>query len=118
MIDQAMKYTNDRYAMRLRCYRRQHGLCWLCGEHIDLFQPTHTAGSASWEHVIPACRGGSDRMSNLALTHYECNKLRGDRLIFSIERPRSRPYAMPTAKYLHVGFEMTMRKLRKILATS
>ena len=113
-----MKYTKNRsnHAGRLRFYKRQLGLCWLCGEHIDMFQPTHTAGSASWEHIIPASSGGSDRMTNMALTHYECNKLRGDRFIFRVDRPRCRPYAMPTEKYLRVGFEITLRKLRRVLA--
>lgn len=106
------------HELRLIFYRRQNGCCWLCGEALDLFQPTHTVGSPSWEHVIPASSGGSDRLSNLALTHHECNKLRGDRFIFRIERPVQWPpkHRWHHKQYQQVGFEIALRKLKRILS--
>lgn len=76
------------HQMRLLRFQRQDGLCWLCSEPLDLFQPQHSLGSASWEHVIPRSSGGSDRWSNVVLTHAECNKQRGDRLLWKLERPK------------------------------
>lgn len=102
------------HARKLAFYRRQNGCCWLCGEPLDLFLPAHAIGSASWEHIIPASSGGSDGWRNMALTHYECNRWRGKRFIFKVERPRN-GCAPPKEKYLRVGFEIAMRKLRRIL---
>lgn len=54
--------------------RRDHGLCWICG------QP----GADSADHVIPHSRGGNDRPSNLRAIHHNtgcrANRYRGDRL--------------------------------------
>jgi hypothetical protein len=75
------------HQMRLTHYQRQEGLCWLCNEPIDLFQPVHSYGAPSWEHVIPRCLGGSDGWANVVLTHNECNKARRDRFIWRLERP-------------------------------
>lgn len=76
------------HEMRLMYYQRQGGLCWLCDEHVDLFRPVHTYGGASWEHVIPRCHGGSKGWHNVVLTHCECNKARGERLIWRLTRPK------------------------------
>jgi hypothetical protein len=75
------------HQMRLIYYRRQGGLCWLCSEPIDLFQPVHTYGAPSWEHIIPRCIGGSNTWVNVVMTHNECNKARRDRFIWRLERP-------------------------------
>lgn len=39
--------------------------CYLCREVIT--------GRPSVDHVVPLSRGGSDTVSNVALTHWECN---------------------------------------------
>jgi 5-methylcytosine-specific restriction endonuclease McrA len=75
------------HEMRLMQYQRQEGLCWLCNEPLDLFQPVHSYGSCSWEHVIPKCLGGSPGWPNVVITHWECNKARGDRFIWNLKRP-------------------------------
>lgn len=74
---------------KLTQYLKQDSACWLCSQPLDLFQPINAWGSASWEHVIPRSLGGSDHMANLVLTHWECNKARGDRFVFSLVRPTS-----------------------------
>lgn len=76
------------HEMRLAQYKRQEGLCWLCDEPLDLFQPVHRYGSASWEHVIPKCCGGSLGWPNVVLTHWECNKARGEQFIWRLKRPK------------------------------
>lgn len=105
------------FGQKLKFYQHQNGLCWLCDEPLDLFQPVHSYGSASWEHVIPSSCGGSDRWSNMALTHWECNKRRGDCFIFRVERPREQPYGPgpQRAKYLQVGFDIAVKKLCRML---
>jgi len=40
-------------------------VCYLCSEIID--------GKPSVDHVLPLSRGGSDTVSNVALTHWACN---------------------------------------------
>lgn len=92
--------------MRLMQYRRQEGLCWLCDEPLDLFRPVHSYGSASWEHVIPKCHGGSRGWPNVVLTHWECNKARGERLIWRIQRPR------PGASFKQPNAEREQRRFQ------
>ena len=44
--------------------------CFVCGQHVEKVD-------ATLEHVVPRGRGGSDSMSNLAISHDVCNKARG-----------------------------------------
>lgn len=55
--------------------KRHAGLvpCYVCAEHVPL-------AFASLEHIVPLSRGGTDEMSNLAISHYRCNQLRGNAL--------------------------------------
>lgn len=46
--------------------------CYLCGREIE------TLEQASWDHIIPLSKGGSDTEENLALTHDWCNSEKGD----------------------------------------
>lgn len=52
-------------------YERDNGICQIC------FLPT---GEGDWniDHIIPRSFGGSNRYTNLRLTHYECNHKRAD----------------------------------------
>ena len=52
---------------RRKLRRRQGGKCWFCGAHID--------GKGSIHHIIPRAEGGTDAMSNQALTHRSCHDL-------------------------------------------
>lgn len=56
--------------------------CVLCNRHIDITLPSGTRGSdmgPSVDHVIPRSQGGADNMANLRLTHWKCNRQRGNR---------------------------------------
>lgn len=46
-------------------------ICFVCQEVIKDFK------EASIEHIVPKSLGGTFRMRNLALSHFECNQLRG-----------------------------------------
>ena len=48
--------------------------CFVCGRHV-------TERLATLEHILPISLGGSDDMSNLAISHYYCNQKRGNTFI-------------------------------------
>lgn len=102
---------------KLEQYRLQDGICWLCGEPMDMFQPAHAWGSVSWEHVIPRLLGGSDRPENFVLTHMECNKARGDRFVFRISRPVNvlEMVQMQSPKRDQNGFDYVWRKVNRAM---
>lgn len=55
--------------------------CYVCGRTVRLHEiPNHSyrqPDSATVEHVVPRWRGGSNRLTNLRLSHHRCNNLRG-----------------------------------------
>ncbi|NDE02585.1 MAG: HNH endonuclease [Gammaproteobacteria bacterium] len=56
--------------------------CAICHQMVDLKIRSGTRGSdagPSIDHVIPRSRGGSDDLANLRLTHWGCNRKRGNR---------------------------------------
>lgn len=60
-------------------YKRQKGLCWICGERMAI--SVSAAGSpnyATFDHLDPKARGGSNAQTNLKLAHQKCNNLRAD----------------------------------------
>lgn len=94
------------HQMRLMHFKRQDGLCWLCDEPLDLFLPVHAYGGCSWEHVIPKCGGGSKGWGNVVLTHRECNRARGEQMIWRLRRPRpGAPTKRPNADREQRRFE-------------
>lgn len=104
------------HAWRVRQYRAQNGACWLCGETLDLWLPAHRYGSASREHVIPRSAGGSEDLSNAVLTHWECNKVRGARLIWKVDRPRSsKRVEPPCRRKMQKEFSIILDKLHRKL---
>jgi hypothetical protein len=65
----------------------QNGQCVICGEPIFMDRPTHTYGAFSFEHKVPRNHGGSNRRTNIAASHNECNKARGNRATLKLVRP-------------------------------
>jgi 5-methylcytosine-specific restriction endonuclease McrA len=53
---------------RKRCYGTVP--CFVCGRHVDEVD-------ATLEHVLPLSKGGTDAMSNLDISHAQCNHQRG-----------------------------------------
>lgn len=75
----AMHWRNELVAYLVR---RDGPKCGLCGKKVDLTLKSGTRGSdlgSSVDHVIPRSKGGSDELSNLRLTHWGCNRKRGNR---------------------------------------
>lgn len=56
--------------------------CGICGCHVDITLPSGPRGNKmgpSIDHVVPRSHGGGDEMANLRLTHWICNRQRGNR---------------------------------------
>ena len=57
--------------LRERLYRLQKGLCWIC------CKPMHI-NDASFDHIVPLSRGGTNNPKNKLLAHVGCNLKRGN----------------------------------------
>jgi 5-methylcytosine-specific restriction endonuclease McrA len=55
---------------------RDRWTCHLCGTGVDPRLRNRHPGMASYDHVIPSSRGGSDERDNLKLAHLICNSRR------------------------------------------
>lgn len=58
--------------LRQGCWKRGVRNCHWCQS------PFRSAEDATLEHLVPLCRGGSNRPDNLALACQTCNKTRGN----------------------------------------
>ncbi|MEM8617223.1 MAG: HNH endonuclease [Pseudomonadota bacterium] len=74
-----------RTALHLRLWQAQNGLCALCQKPMlrNRFDAPHAsvwaAQRATFDHVRPKSKGGTDAAHNLQLTHAICNKRKGQR---------------------------------------
>lgn len=48
-----------------------HGICAICGKKII------PVSDASIDHIVPLCRGGTNKHKNLQLAHASCNNAKG-----------------------------------------
>ncbi len=62
---------SKKIALARRRIRDQNFNCPLCGKIM-------TFKACNVDHIIPKSRGGSDALTNLRLTHLQCNILRGN----------------------------------------
>lgn len=59
-------------------YNRNGGVCWLCGQHIDLARPYPDPMSFTADHVVPVALGGNV-LGSVKPAHLRCNSSRGAR---------------------------------------
>lgn len=86
---------------KLKQFEHQKGQCCWCLEPMELKMLTkeewgHRADYptiATWEHIIPVAKGGTNALSNLLLAHRRCNQERGDAIRMA---PPFRPYSAQT----------------------
>lgn len=65
---------------------RDGDLCRRCSSAIDFTAGGMDANGPTIGHIVPASKGGSDAVWNLALEHRRCNLAAGDRA----DPPRAR----------------------------
>jgi len=53
--------------------------CYYCNKEV-------LRKERSLEHIVPLSRGGTNKQSNLAITHHECNAKKGNKLIEEMEQ--------------------------------
>jgi 5-methylcytosine-specific restriction endonuclease McrA len=53
---------------------RANNKCWYCG--LEMNPHGNQEKSATIEHILPRCHGGTDEWHNLTLTHKKCNNFR------------------------------------------
>lgn len=71
--------------IRQRMYKKQKGLCWICGERMAISVGAAGSGKyASFDHLVPKADGGGNVQSNLRLAHKRCNSARGDLSILHV----------------------------------
>ncbi|MAI89945.1 HNH endonuclease signature motif containing protein [Ponticaulis sp.] len=75
----------------------QNGLCALCGEPMPKhrFEMAHRTlwqkKRPTFDHIIPRSKQGVDDVSNLQLTHADCNKRKGSSVLGD-KRSRTRKF--------------------------
>ena len=66
-------------------YKRDKGICYICGGKCDFGDHTQTNGYftagpnyPSIDHIIPIARGGMHAWDNVKLAHHHCNSMKSD----------------------------------------
>lgn len=60
-----------------RLYKRDKGVCYLCGKHLVLNDDYNRLEAPTIEHVIPICDGGTNTWDNVKLACRNCNNHKG-----------------------------------------
>lgn len=76
---------------RLVVYRRDRGVCHLCGLLAD-------RRNFHMDHIIPVSKGGAHCYSNVAVSHPDCNRKKGNRIVPSKCKP-GLGYGEPTLNF-------------------
>lgn len=61
-------------------YRRDKGICWLCGEPCDISLDPNDNYYPSIDHVYPVSLGGKDTWDNVRLAHRICNTRKSNKI--------------------------------------
>lgn len=71
----------------MRLYKRDRGVCWICGKPCDPHDWTEINGTIicgnaypSIDHVIPLSKGGKESWDNVRLAHRICNSIKSDKI--------------------------------------
>lgn len=75
----AARTTESKYISVESLFRRDGGVCQICGEPCDITAEPNADLYPSVDHIIPLAHGGLDRLDNVRLAHRICNSRRGDR---------------------------------------
>lgn len=61
-------------------YKRDNGLCWLCGKPCDMSLDPNDNYYPSIDHVYPVSLGGKDSWDNVRLAHRICNTKKSNKI--------------------------------------
>lgn len=70
-------------------YRRDSGVCYLCGKSCDWNDKQENIVGPSYpsiDHIIPVSRGGLHAWNNVRLAHFSCNVDKSDAIIGDAEK--------------------------------
>ena len=70
-------------------YRRDSGVCYLCGEPCDWNDKSHNVTGMNYpsiDHIVPVSRGGFHAWNNVRLAHFGCNLRKSDTLLPDVEQ--------------------------------
>ncbi|MDH5099762.1 HNH endonuclease [Lactobacillus kefiranofaciens] len=72
------KYDNSISLEKI--YKRDHGICYICGKKLNLDTYYNDPLAPTIEHVIPIIKGGTHTWDNVKLACRECNTAKGSKL--------------------------------------
>jgi hypothetical protein len=67
-------------------YRRDEGICYLCGQPVHKEYKKDDVLSGTIDHVIALNNGGTHTYNNVKLAHMICNSIKGDDSYIPLER--------------------------------
>ena len=79
-------YQTPRSDLFQKLWDAQNGQCALCAAPMlqNRFEAPHASvwakRRATFDHIIPKSKGGSDARENLQLAHAQCNKIKGNKV--------------------------------------
>lgn len=71
----------DRSITLAKLYKRDHGVCYLCGKHLILNNDYNRFDAPTIDHVIPIAKGGTNTWGNVKLACRDCNVKKGTKLL-------------------------------------
>lgn len=64
-----------------RLMKRDKGICYLCGNKVNVLLDPNDDEYPSIEHVIPIVKGGTHTWGNVKLAHRKCNYIKSDKVV-------------------------------------
>ncbi len=61
-----------------RIYKRDKGICQICGKKVKDNKKVPHPYSPSLDHIVPLARGGTHEPKNVRLSHFICNSIKRD----------------------------------------
>ena len=104
-------HVNGRIKIREELFNKQDGKCYICGRKMTLDLNSHDWKlHATVDHVIPLSKGGSNSLSNCALSCGLCNQLKADSLL----TPELKTYIAEQSKLAFESNKVIIEKKSKV----
>ncbi|MDK7933703.1 HNH endonuclease [Lactobacillus crispatus] len=72
------KYDNSITLEKL--FKRDNGICYICGKHLNLSTYYNSPDAPTIKHVIPIIKGGTHTWNNVKLACRACNSIKGTKI--------------------------------------